>query len=198
MTTEYSLADTLPKDLGGAKHLGVIDDQTSQLDYALIRGIASESLGGASRNLALLGVASHTIGSAVGHGGGVMSMGAYTESPSALGTGNAQAVRVDKQGAIYTRPASGILSFSSASVQTHVSGSLLLHDIHIVLNNVNSGNSVRIDDGTGYKLAFIATATSQHFSEHYSAGLVFNTSLKHTLTLGAAGTASVTISYSRQ
>ncbi len=197
MTTNYALGDTLAKDLSGGRLLMPVNDESSVLDFALLRGIGAESLGTASRNLAFLAVGSHKTGSALGTGVGIVAMGAYTESPSAIGTGNAQQLRSDKEGALYVRPASGILSFSAASVETHLTGSLLLHDIHVALVDVNAGDSVRIDDDTGYRFSFIATAASQHFSEHYATGLQFNTSLKHTLTMSGAGTASVTISYAQ-
>lgn len=196
MTTNYRLNDTFSKDAGGARTLMPIDDQTSQLDFGLLRGIGVEALGSTSRNLVHLAVGSHTIGSAIDKGAGIVLLGVYTESPSAIGTGGAQGIRSDKQGAVYVRPASGIMSVSSASVETHIAGSALLHDIHIVLNDVNAGNDITIEDGNNYKLSFIATAASQHYSEHYAAGLHFGTNIKHTLTLGGAGTASVTIGYS--
>jgi len=198
MTTQYSMTDRLPSDVGGQKFAGWVDDGTSQLDFALPRGIGSEALGGTSKIVAHLGVATHTIASKIeATAPGVLLLGAYTESPSAVGTGNANSIRIDSEGALYTRPASGIMSYTSASVQTHVTGSALLHDAHIVFNNVDAGDSVRIDDGTGYKLAFIATAASQHFSEHFATGLVFNTSLKSTITIAGAGAGSVTLAYSQ-
>lgn len=197
MTTSYRLTDSLAKDIGGRNILMPIDDQTSQLDFALLRGIGVESLGGTSRNLVHLAVGSHTAGSALDKYAGILLLGAYTESPSAIGTNNAAAIRSDKEGAIYARPASGIMSVSSASVETHLTGSALLHDLHIHLSNVNAGDDVTIEDGDNYRLSFIATAASQHFSEHYSTGLHFGTNIKHTLTLGGAGTASVTVVYSQ-
>ena len=195
MTTAYTLSDTLPKDQGGQKMIAWVNDGTSDLFFGLARGIGAETLGGTSKIVTHLGVGSHTIGSALGHSVGVISLGAYTEAPSAIGTGNAQALRADAEGALYTRPASGIISYSSASVETHVAGSALLHDLHVVFNDANVGDSITIDDGTNYKLSFLATAASQHFSEHFAAGLVFATSLKHTLSNPT--TASVTMVYSQ-
>lgn len=196
MTTKYVFTDQLPKDVSGARILAPIDDSTSQLDFAALRGIAAESLGATSRNLAFLGIGSHKAGSAIGTGVGVMLIGAYTESPSAIGTGNAQSIRSDKQGALYVRPASGILSVSSASVETHVAGSALLHDIHIGFFNVDAGDKVELEDDNDHKMTFYATAASQHLSEHYATGLQFNTSVKHTITIAGAGAASVTVGYS--
>ena len=195
MTTSYSLTDTLPKDLGGAKHLGIINDATSQLDYALIRGIAAEPLGAASRNLALIGVGSHTIGSAVSHGGGVGVIAIYTESPSAIGTGNMQMLRSDKEGALYTRPASAIMSYmAAASVQTHLTGSLLLHGVNILGIDVNAGNTVKIEDGTAFRLGYAFTATSEVIDRSYTGGLHFGTSVR---VLSSNTNASVTLLYSR-
>jgi hypothetical protein len=195
MTTEYAMTDTLPKDAGGAKHLGVIDDSTSMLDYALIRGVGAESLGNTSKNLALIGVGSHTIGSAIGHEAGVTMMGAYTESPSGIGTGNVQMVRTDKEGAIYTRPASGIPGFSTAaSLQTVVSGSVLLHGVVISGKNVNTGDTVTIQDGNDAKLHYVFGATSEVMQSQFTAGLVFNTSLNYE---SDNTNASVTLVYSQ-
>lgn len=195
MTTQYSMSDELPKDSGGAKHLGVIDSSTSQLDYALIRGVGSTPLGSTSKNLALLGVGSHTYGSAVDHGAGVGVIALYTESPSAMGTGNMQMLRSDKEGALYTRPASGILSYmTAASIQTHVSGSLLLHGINILGVDVNAGDTVKVEDGTAFKLGYVFTATSEVIDRSFTTGLHFGTSIR---VRSSNTNASVTLAYSQ-
>ena len=197
MTGNYTLSDELPKDAGGAKLIALIDDQTSQLDFAMLRGIGAEPFGSSSQNLAFLGVGTHTVGSALSASDvGVVLMGAYTEAPSGIIPGGTQILRSDKEGALYTRPASAIMSYSSASVETHVAGSALLHDLHIHFDDVDAGDTVEINDGAAHKFMFVATAASQHFSEHYSGGLQFNTSLKHVLTFGGGGAASVTLGYS--
>ena len=196
MTTTYRLTDTAAKDAGGARILMPVDDQTSQLDFGLLRGIGVEILGATSRNLVHLAVGSHTVGSAIDKGAGILLLGAYTESPSGIGTGGGQALRSDNQGALYTRPASGIMSLNSGSIQTHIATSALLHDIHIRFDDVDVGDDVTIEDGDDYKLTFIATAASQHFSEHYSTGLHFGTNIKSTITIPGAGGASVTVVYS--
>ena len=199
MTTNYRLSDSLPKDVSGAKVIAPINDQTSQLDFGMLRGVAAESLGGLSVNTVFLGVASHKAGSALGTKAGVMSIGAYTESPSAIGTGNAQLKRVDKEGALYVRPASGIQTNVShaASTNIHAVGSALLHDVHVFFSDVNAGDTAVIEDGDNYRLGFVATATSQHFSEHFATGLVFATNIKHTFAFSGAGGGSVTIGYSQ-
>lgn len=195
MTTEYTLTDSLPKDMGGAKHLGLINDSTSAQEYALLRGIGAKSMGAASRNVALLGVGSHTRGSAIDHGGGVAVIGIYTEAPSAMGTNNAQMIRVDKEGAVYARPASTIMSYmAAASIQTHVTGSALLHGINILGVNVNAGNTVKVEDGTAYKLGFAFTTTSEIIQKDFTGGLHFGTSLR---VRSDNTNASVTLLYSR-
>ena len=196
MTTEYSLTDELPKDAGGAKLIALIDDSTSQSDFAMLKDIGAEPWGSASHNVAFLEVATHTAGSILSTKAGVMLVGAYTEAPTAVNTNNAQVARMDNEGALYVRQASAILSYSAASVETHVAGSALLHDLHIRFNDVDAGDTVTIEDGSDYRLMFVATAASQHFSEHFSGGLHFNTSLKHILTIGGGGGASVTLGYS--
>ena len=198
MTTNYSMTDRLPSDVGGQKFAGWVDIGTSQLDFSLPIGLGAHTTGGTSKVVAYLGIGTHTIASKIETSApGVLLLGAYTESPSAVGTGNANSIRIDNQGALYTRPASGILATTSASVQTHLSGSALLHDLHIVFSNVDAGDSVTIEDGNDYKLAYIATAASQHFSDHFATGLVFNTSLKSTITIAGAGAGSVSLAYSQ-
>jgi hypothetical protein len=197
MTTNYALTDNLPKDAGGQKMMAWIDDTTSQLDFGLPRGIGSETLGATSKVMLHQAVGTHTVGSAIGNNVGVILMGAYTEAPSAIGSGGAQHLRSDKEGALYTRPASAILAFDTTSADIHIAGSALLHDLHIVFNDVNAGDTVTIRDGTLTRFQFIATAASQHFSEHFSGGLVFNTNISHARSIGAAGAASITVGYSQ-
>jgi len=194
MTTNYRLSDSLPKDVSGAKVLAPVNDQTSQLDFAMLRGVGAETLGGLSANVAFLGVASHKAGSAIGTQSGVMMIGSYNEAPSAIATGNAQLARVDKLGNQYFRPGSISLSYSSASTETHFTGSGLLQSAWVRFLDVNAGDILTIEDGTAYKLALVATATSQHLHETLPS-MYFATSLRTKLTFSGAGTASVTIGF---
>lgn len=197
MTTAYSFSDTLPKDLGGQK-LGAVavDDSTSQNDFVIHRGIAATPFGSGSIRIAHLAVGSHTVGSAVG-AAGMLAMAAYTEAPSAIGPGNAQRLRVDKQGALYIRGASALKSVTTASTQTHVVGSALLHGYNVVLSNVNLGNTITINDGTTYAIGEVATAASQSISVEFTQPVLFTTSLRTTRSLGGAGAASITLFYSQ-
>jgi hypothetical protein len=88
-------------------------------------------------------------------------------------------------------------AIDTTSADIHIAGSALLHDLHIVFNDVNAGDTVTIRDGTLTRFQFIATAASQHFSEHFSGGLVFNTNISHARSIGAAGAASITVGYSQ-
>lgn len=45
MSTSYSLADSLPRDAGGAKFAGWVNVATSQLDFCLPAGIGSKTVG---------------------------------------------------------------------------------------------------------------------------------------------------------
>jgi hypothetical protein len=197
MTTQYSMTDTAPKDAGAQKFLAWIDDTTSQLDFGLPRGIGAETLGATSKTVTALQVGTHTVGSAVGNGVGVILLGNYTESPSAIAPGGAQFLRSDLEGALYVRPASTILAFDTTSADIHASGSALLHSLHVVFNDVNAGDTLTIGDGTSLRFQFVATAASQHFSEQFTGGLVFNTDIRHTRSIGAAGGTSVTVGYSQ-
>lgn len=197
MATSYNLTDRLPKDSEGQKFAALIDDSSSQLDFALFRAIGIETLGGTSKILGHLAVGSHTIGSAIDQGAGTLSLGAYTEAPSAIGTDNAQALRTDKEGALYVRPASGIIAFSNASTQTHVSGSLLLHGYSIYFSDANAGDTVFIDDGGAFRFPIIAAAASELHVRDFTAGVFFGTDIRHVGTFSGAGAASVTLIYSQ-
>lgn len=197
MATAYALTDELPKDSGGAKILAPINDQSTTLDFGILRGIGAHSLGAASLNVLHMAVGTHKTGSKLDAGHvGVVLLGTYTESASTVAYDNAQAIRVDREGAVYVRPASNVMSFSSASVQTHHVGSALLHDIIITTQDVNSG-SIIFEDAGSYKLGFVVTAASENFAHSFATGLLFTASLTHTLAdLGGGGGASVTITYS--
>lgn len=198
MSTNYSLTDGLPKDSGAQKLLAWIDDGTSQLDFALPRGIGSESIGNTSKIVSAAQVGTHTIGSAVGHQVISVGGGIYSEAPSAIGTGNAQANRINAKGTQYVQQASTILSFDTTSAQVHILGSALLNFVRVNLSNVNSGDSVTIGDGTGTRLTFLATTNgSAQFDEKYP-GLFFGTDIRHTRSVSpAAAATSVTIGFSR-
>ncbi len=197
MTTEYIITDSLPKDKTGAKIVAPIDDSTSQLDFALLRGIATESLGATSKNVAFLGVGSHTAGSAIGTKVGEMMLGIYTNTPSAVGDNTAQTLRVDKYGAMFVRGAESTVSFSAASTQTHVSGSGLLHGIHIMFNDVQAIDTIQIQDGNDTKFSVVANSASGNYSMTFPVGVKFTTSIKHVASITGAGGASVSLIYSQ-
>lgn len=196
MTTQYQTSDTLPKDAAAQKFAAWIDDSTSQLDFALPRGLGSESIGDTSKIVAHLGVGTHTIGSAIGTKVVSLAGGNYTEAPSALGKDNVVGLRADKEGALYVRPASGIMAFDTTSADIHFSGSCLLHSIYVAFNDANAGNNVIVKDGTGDRFRVVATTASAHYSEHFTTGVHFGTDLRHTSTLGGAAAASITLVYS--
>lgn len=197
MTTNYVLSDTLPKDANGIMILSPINDTTSQLDFGLLRGISSESIGATSKNVVRLGIATHTIGSALGTGhAGVVALGKYTESPSAMGPNNAQALRVDKHGALYVRSACTLKSISTASAATYVTGSTLLNKIIITFSAVGAGDSVVIRDGT--TSVFTAYAGSASVTQQYDfEGTLFSTNINHVRTLAGGGATSITVVYSQ-
>jgi hypothetical protein len=197
MTTNYSQTDRLPSDSGGQKFAAWIDDSTSQLDFALPRGLGVETLGATSKIVGAQQIGTHTAGSAVGTQVGVMLIGAYTEAPSAIGTGNAQLLRSDKEGALYVRGASSIASLVTTSANLMVNGSALLESCHVVFNDCNAGDTITIGDGTALRYQFVATAASQHFFQNFSGGIYFGTDIRQTRSIGAQGNTSVTIGYSQ-
>jgi hypothetical protein len=124
-------------------------------------------------------------------------LGAYVESASSITAGNTQTVRVDREGAVYVRPASNVVTFSSASVETYNNGSqLVVHDVMVTVSDVNAGASVIFEDNGAYQFGFVITSASQNFSEHFATGWHFD-SLTHTLAdLGGAAAGSVTVAWS--
>jgi len=199
MTTSYASTDTLPKDSGGQKFLAVINDAASSNSFSLLRGIGGEGIGSGSFILSHMAIATHTVGSKL-HTPGVLLLGAYTEAPSAIGQGNAQRIRTDKEGALYTRGASALYNTTTASTNIHVSGSALLHGYSVYISDATPGNKVVFEDGDNYLLTVYIPAGAASKAEvmSFNQGIFCATNVKSTTTItGAGAAASVTAFYSR-
>lgn len=121
---------------------------------------------------------------------------AFNESPSAVGTGNAVAMRGNRVGHQFVQQASTILSFDTTSAQTHVNSSAILNQLQVSMSDVNAGDSVTISDGTAFRLKFVAqSAGSPQFTQSFP-GLFFGTGIKHTRSVSpAAAATSITVGY---
>lgn len=101
MTTVYSLADTLPKDAGGAKMLGWVDVSTSQLDLSLTAGIGSKTTG--SKIVSALWTGNGLAGCKVEPTGGVgtLNMLHFASNASVTAAQNGIHQRGDDRGQAY-------------------------------------------------------------------------------------------------
>lgn len=118
MTTNYTMADGLPKDVAGAKFSAWIDDTTSQNDFVLPKGIGGSSFN--TKRLGHLAIGTQTQGSPVAAGHpGVLIMG-YNGTLPSVSDGQAQFFKISASGALLTSQAPGERSTSknATSVST--------------------------------------------------------------------------------
>src|SRR3990167_198450 len=130
MTTNYSTADTSPKDAGGAKFLVWINVNASQSDFALPAGIGASTIGATSKIHAALQVGTHVSGSPVTNAPvGVMNIFSFTTNASSMGTNNAMAQRGDQFGAAYVTALSTTTCAMSGSTETFTTARGTLYKI---------------------------------------------------------------------
>ena len=119
MTTNYSTADTSPKDNGGAKFLAPINISTSQADFALFSGIGASTIGATSKIHAALQIGTHVGGSKIDSAPvGVLNVLAFTANSSSMAIGNAVPWRGDQFGAAYVTGLSTTTCAMSGSTET--------------------------------------------------------------------------------
>ena len=153
MTTLYNLADTLPKDAGGAKFAAWPDVSTSQLDFALPAGIGARTT--SSKIFAALQVGTHVGGSKVDHPVvGVLSLAHFSSNASLVSTMDAVPVRGDDRGQIYISSLSMITCAMSGSTETITLASGLLYLANIAACGAVSAGQVAILNG-GTSLAHL-------------------------------------------
>lgn len=147
MTTQFSFADTLPKDSGGAKFAAWLDASTSQLDFAMPAGIGSRTT--ASKILAALQVGTHVGGSVVDHPVvGVLGMAHFASNASVVSTMGAVPVRGDDRGQIYTTSLSMVAcAITATSHDTWTVSSGLLYRIVAATCGAIPGAQVRVLNG---------------------------------------------------
>src|SRR3990167_2885921 len=105
MTTNYSTADTAPKDAGGAKFLAWPNISTSHTDFALPAGIGASLIGSTSKIHAAVQVGTHVGGSKIDTPPvSVLPVLAFTSNSSSMAIGNAIPQRGDQIGRAHVCP----------------------------------------------------------------------------------------------
>ena len=163
MTTNYSTADTSPKDAGGAKFLAWINVNASQSDFALPAGIGASTIGATSKIMAALQVGTHVAASPVTNAPvGVMNVFSFTTNASSMGTNNAMAQRGDDRGQAYVSAMSTVTcAMGGASTETVTVSSGLLYKIFVAGTQVNGGASAVFLNGGTSIANFIFSSTSE-------------------------------------
>ena len=154
MSTSYSLSDSLPKDAGGAKIIAWTDLSTSQLDFSLIGGIGSKTVG--SKITTALWSGNGLAGSKIEPTGGVgnLLMIHYASNASITAAQNGLHVRGDDRGQAYYSALSSTASALSGSTETVSLASGLLYKAVVAGCGVQAGAQVAILNG-GTSLAHL-------------------------------------------
>lgn len=126
MTTNISLADSLPRDAGGAKFAAWIDVATSQLDMSLPAGIGSRTV--SSKIVSALQVGTHIAGSRIERTGGVgvALMGYFASAVSATALENAIHIRSDDRGQLYSTQIAAATCVATGSTNLMLTSSGIL------------------------------------------------------------------------
>lgn len=200
MSTNYSLSDQLPKDASGQKGLAWTNDQTSQLDYALIRGIAASQTG--SKILAYLGVGTATQSSRVEslHPGvnlGATYLDYSTTAVSPVSSGRFKLLGATERGELYTTPFPSIPeTMTTGSAQTMKSGlSGVLKSFGVSWSGVNLGDSVTVSNGAQFMYAIVFASAAGHADRIIpNGGVAFPASIT-VRRVGLTGQSSTIVTY---
>ena len=148
MTTGYSIADTSPRDAGGAKFLAPINISTSQSDFALLAGIGASTIGATSRIHAAVQVGTHVGGSKIDSAPvGVLGVVAFTANPSSMAIGNAMPLRGSDRGELYISGLSTVTCAMSGSTETFTTASGTLYRVMCGGCGVVAGGQIAILNG---------------------------------------------------
>lgn len=200
MSRNYSISHSAPKDLGNNKMLGLIDVQTSQLDFALLKGIGGSPVGSASMVAAHLAVGTATQGSPVGALHPLVAVGGVYETYSSAQTlpvasGRAQVTKVSNWNELYAVPYPPTPSMITAgSVNNVKSSSGIVYEFGIAWNNANTGGSVVLSNNLAGIRAIAINATSgNQWARLPAGGIPISTSI--TIQRSFTGAASVFVSF---
>lgn len=147
-TTNYQLADTLPKDTGGDKFIAWVNETGgSDLHFLLPRGIGKQTAG--SKLFGSLGVGSHTAGSAytsTGVGIGVGGVYLSDQAASANSNGTFGVAQVSKYGELLTNGVAKTATLFTGSVNTIATASYL-YGYSISASDASDADSVIFRNG---------------------------------------------------
>lgn len=193
MTTAYSLADTLPKDAGGAKFAAWTDLSTSQLDFALPAGIGSRTVG--SKIVGALQIGTNVAGSKIEPTGGVgvALMTHFASNASATAAQNAIHVRGDDRGQVYTTALSAVSTAVTGSTNTITTTSGILLKFIAAGCGVVAGAQIAVLNGATSLAHVVFSGANETIPIDFGPGACFG-SLKYELR-GSVGTAYATATY---
>jgi hypothetical protein len=198
MSTSYSLTDSLPRDAGGQKLIALVNDQTSQLDFALWRSVGASVSG--SKILGYAGVANATQSSKIESlhpfisVGGTMVEPATTQGSPVVG-GRGKIAHMSNWGELRTSPHARIpATLTSGSKNTVKAGSAIVYSFAAAFSGVSLGEQFVLLDDTTWRATIVATSTAGY--ECFAipdGGWLFSSSVTLQRTLG--GVASLVVSY---
>lgn len=162
MTTSYSLADTLPKDAGGAKFAAWPNISTSQNDFSLPIGLGASTIGTTSRIHAYLGVANAVAGSPMTNApAGNLPLLGYLTNLSSIATNNFIQQRGNDRGEAYFTSLSMTTSAMSGSTETVTLASGLLYRAMVSGSEISAGGHVALLNGGTSLANFIFSSGSE-------------------------------------
>lgn len=198
MSTNVTLTDALPRDAGGQKFAALVNDQTSQLDFAMWKSIAASTIG--SKILGYGAIGTHSQGSKVESLHPFVSVGGVyidptTTQASPVSSGRGKIAQMSGWGELYATPAPRtVATLTSGSKNTVKVGSAVVHSFCVSYSAVSLGETFTLSDNVDFRAAIVATsAAGNGFVTIPAGGWLFSASVTLQRTLG--GAASLTVSY---
>lgn len=203
MSRNYSISHSAPRELGGQKMIALIDDQTSQLDFSLLKGIGSSPMGSASLILGHLAIGTQTQASKieslhpfVSIGGVYVDYAAAQASPVASGQG--KIAHISNWGEVFvtSQPKSSSTIGGSGSADNVKSSSGIVYEFGVAWSDCNTGNIVRLtDNGTGVRAIVFNATSGNQWVRLPDGGIPISTSITVQKTITGGAGASIFISY---
>ena len=195
-TTNYQLTDTAPKDVGGDKFLGWVNENgSSDTHFVLPRGIGKFAVDG-GKIFGSLGIATHTDGSTLrANDVGVSLIGAYLSNQAAcvVSTGQFGMVTANKYGSLMTDSIAKSPSLLTGSVNTIATASYL-YGYSISGSNLSDADNVLFRNGLNTVLHhYFQAGTKTEHGNLPDGGIYFGESGGITVEMNINGSASVTL-----
>lgn len=204
MTTSYTFSDVWPVDLSGQKGIALIDVQSSQLDFTMLKGIGTSPIGTPSKKLGHMAVGTHTQGSSieakhpfVALGGVFIENAGASPATSATTSGSGQIAVMSNWGELFTTGAPKKASQVSTSANLIKNGSAIVYGINVSVSSGSPGDVVRIRNSTTDMFTFVTASAYDSWQITFpEGGVLFDTTLAHAQTItdtDNSGAASVTV-----